>query len=110
MANFYVGEVLFETGGTIDTPGDINVTAICDCAGSTGTAGQILSSTGTALLWSTAGAAGIPCSLLTAKGQIIVASGASTPVALPVGSNGRFLVACSTIANWFYWKPRSRFN
>jgi hypothetical protein len=51
MANFYVGEVLFETGGTIDTPGDITVTAILDCAGSTGTAGQILSSTGTALEW-----------------------------------------------------------
>jgi hypothetical protein len=58
MANFYVGEVLFETGGTIDTPGDITVTAILDCAGTTGTAGQILSSTGTALLWTTASASG----------------------------------------------------
>jgi hypothetical protein len=103
MANFYVGEVLFETGGTIDTPGDINVTAILDCAGTTGTAGQILSSTGTALLWTTASAAGIPCSILTAKGNIVVATGASTPGALPVGTNGQILYACSAATTGLCW-------
>ena len=103
MANFYVGEVLFETGGTIDTPGDITVTSILDCAGTIGTAGQILSSTGTALLWTTAGAAGIPCSILTAKGDIVVATGASTPVALPVGTDGQLLYACSAATSGLCW-------
>ena len=103
MANFYVGEVLFETGGTIDTPGDINVTAICDCAGSTGTAGQILSSTGTALLWATGASAGIPCSILTGKGEIVVATGASTPTALPVGTNGQVLYANSACSTGLCW-------
>jgi hypothetical protein len=103
MANFYVGEVLFETGGTIATPGDINVTAICDCTGSLGTAGQLLSSTSTALLWTTAGSAGIPCSILTAKGDIVVATGASTPTALPVGTNGQVLYANSACSTGLCW-------
>jgi hypothetical protein len=103
MANFYVGEVLFETGGTIDTPGDINVTAICDCTGSVGTAGQLLSSTGAALQWTTAGSAGIPCSILTAKGDIVVASASATPTALPVGTNGQILYACSTATSGLCW-------
>jgi hypothetical protein len=103
MANFYVGEVLFEDGGTIDTPGDITVTSILDCAGTTGTAGQILSSTGTALEWITAGSAGIPCSILTAKGDIVVATGASTPVALPVGTDGQLLYACSAATSGLCW-------
>ena len=103
MSNFYVGEVLFETGGTIETPGDINVTAICDCAGSTGTAGQLLSSTGTALEWITAGSAGIPCSILTAKGDIVVALGTANPSALPVGTDGQILYADSASTSGLCW-------
>lgn len=102
MSNFYVGEVLFETGGTIDTPGDITVTAICDCTGSLGTNGQLLSSTGTALQWTSAGG-GISPSTLTAKGDLITATAPSTPTALPVGTDGQVLTACSTCSTGMVW-------
>jgi hypothetical protein len=104
MSNFYVGEVLFETGGTIDTPGDITVTSILDCAGTTGTAGQILSSTGTALEWiAAAGGGGIPCSVITAKGDIVVGTASSTPAVLPVGTFNQVLLADSGCAAGMKW-------
>lgn len=103
MSNFYVGEVLFETGGTIDTPGDINVTAICDCTGSTGTPGQLLSSTSTALQWITPPSSAIPCACITAKGDLIAGLSAGTPTALPVGSNGYALVANSACSAGLEW-------
>ena len=49
------------------------------------------------------GGSGIPCSLLTATGDLIVASAANTPAALPVGFNGQVLVACSTCTNGVGW-------
>ena len=103
MSNFYVGEVLFETGGTIDTPGDINVTSICDCTGSVGTAGQLLSSTGASLQWTTAGSAGIPCSIITGKGVLVTGTAANTPAALPVGTFGQVLLADSGCATGLKW-------
>ena len=48
-------------------------------------------------------AAAVPCSTLTAKGTLISASAASTPVALPVGANGQVLVACSTATSGLCW-------
>jgi hypothetical protein len=45
----------------------------------------------------------IPDSLLTTKGDIIAATGASTPARLGVGTNGQALVANSTTATGLEW-------
>jgi hypothetical protein len=48
-------------------------------------------------------AAAIPCSAVTAKGNIIAATGSGAPVALPVGTDGQILYAnsaCSTGLEW----------
>lgn len=62
-----------------------------------GANGQVLtacSGCAQGLVWNTP-TSDIPCSVLTAKGDTIVASGANTPTALPVGTNGQVIVACS---------------
>jgi hypothetical protein len=48
-------------------------------------------------------AAAIPCSVLTAKGNILVATAASTPTALAVGTDGQVLVADSTCTDGLAW-------
>lgn len=45
----------------------------------------------------------IPDSLLTTKGDLIAATGASTPARLGVGTNGQLLVADSTTATGLAW-------
>ena len=76
---------------------------IIDCAGSCGTAGQVLSSTGSnALCWQTIPAA-IPCACIIAKGDIITGTAPGAPAALTVGTNGLVLVACSTAATGLCW-------
>ena len=70
-----------------------------------GTDGQTLvacSTESTGLIWSNITAA-IECSTLTAKGDIIVASGPSTPVALPAGTDGQVLKVCAACASGLYW-------
>ena len=54
------------------------------------------------LVWCTP-SADIPCSALTAKGDLVAASAAATPVALPVGTDGQFLAADSTCATGLNW-------
>jgi hypothetical protein len=78
---------------------------IIDCAGSCGTVGQVLSSNGSnAIEWITAGGGGgIPDSTLTAKGDLITATAASTPTALPAGADGQVLTACSTCSSGLVW-------
>jgi hypothetical protein len=78
---------------------------IVDCAGSAGTVGQVLMSTGAnQVCWGTAsGGSGIPCSTITAKGDIVVGTASSTPAALPAGTNGQILYACSTATSGLCW-------
>jgi hypothetical protein len=45
----------------------------------------------------------IPCASLTAKGSILTATAASTPTALPVGTNGQYLIACSACLSGLAW-------
>jgi len=49
----------------------------------------------------------IPKSCVTAKGTLITGTNPSTPVALPVGSNGQVLVSDSTCATGLKWAPGS---
>jgi len=97
LKSFISGGVSYSGDGTLD------ITAIVDCASSLGNSGQVLSSTGTALEWITVGGGGIDPSILTAKGDIITASAASTPVALPVGTDGQVLTADSACTSGLKW-------
>ena len=103
-----------------------------DCTGALGTAGQVLSSTGSGVCWIPSGGNGtvtsitagtgltggiittsgtvalntacvIAPSLLTGAGSLITASGSSTPAQLVVGSDGQVLTACSTCASGLTW-------
>jgi hypothetical protein len=77
---------------------------IIDCAGVTGTAGQVLMSNGAnAICWGTVPSSSIPCACITAKGALITGSAANTPVTLPVGTNGQVLIACSTASSGLCW-------
>ena len=79
---------------------------IMDCAGATGTAGQVLMSNGAnAVCWGTAGggASGIPCSTITAKGTIVTGTAASTPAGLSVGTDGQVLTACAACTTGLTW-------
>lgn len=46
---------------------------------------------------------GIPCSTLVSKGTIITATAPNTPVALPPGTNGQYLIANSACAEGVQW-------
>jgi len=48
-------------------------------------------------------AGGIPCACITGKGAILTGAAASTPTALPLGTNGQILVADSTCAQGLAW-------
>jgi hypothetical protein len=107
---------------------------IIDCAGSCGTAGQVLMSTGSnALCWGTVSSGSgtvtsvcagtglcggdittsgtisldtaciIQPSAFTAKGNILSATAANTPTALPVGTDGQVLSACSACSTGLVW-------
>ncbi len=47
--------------------------------------------------------AAIPCACFTAKGQLLAATGASTFTALPPGTNGQVLIACSSCSSGLTW-------
>ena len=57
----------------------------------------------TALTPAAAASTYVPLADYTAKGDILSATSASTPVALTVGTNGQVLVACSTAATGLCW-------
>jgi hypothetical protein len=49
----------------------------------------------------------IPCACITGKGAILTGSGAEVPVALPVGTNGQLLMACSACPLGLSWVDRA---
>jgi hypothetical protein len=72
--------------------------------------GQVLTACSTAttgLCWTTPASSGIPCACITAKGTIVTGTAAATPTALPVGSDGYVLTACSTAATGLCWTAAS---
>jgi hypothetical protein len=78
-------------------------TALVDLKG--GTTGQVLSkASGTDLDYSwVTSTAGIPATILDAKGDLIAATAADTAARLAVGTNGQVLVADSTAATGLKW-------
>jgi hypothetical protein len=70
---------------------------------STDALAQAGTDTTTALTPAAAASAYIPKTCVTGKGAIITGTAADTPVALPVGSNGNILVACSTASEGLCW-------
>ena len=50
--------------------------------------------------------AAIPCSSFTAKGQLLAATGPSTFNALPPGTNGQVLIACSSCTSGLTWSSQ----
>lgn len=51
--------------------------------------------------------AAIPKSCITAVGTLITGTGPSTPLALPVGTNGTVLTACSSCTGGMFWGPNA---
>ena len=51
--------------------------------------------------------AAIPKTCITGQGALITGTAASTPLALPVGSNGTVLTACSSCTGGLYWGANS---
>ena len=91
-----IGKGALVTGTAADTPTALAV----------GTNGQVLTACDgcpEGLFWSAGSSSSIPCSLLTAKGNMIVASAANTPVALPVGDDGLILQACAACPQGVTW-------
>ena len=71
-----------------------------------GTDGQVLvacAAATTGLCWTAPTATGIPCACITAKGSLVSGTAAATPTALPVGTDGNILVACSTATTGLCW-------
>ena len=87
----------FEDGAIIQ-PGRIK-----DCNGCVGIVGVggILCSQGNNIEWVAPPFLG--CGLLTAKGDVLVATAAATGVALPVGADGQALTACSACTEGVTW-------
>lgn len=76
---------------------------IKDCAGNTGTNGQVLASNGSnAICWQSL-TPSIPCACITGKGVLLTGTAAGAVSSLTVGTDGQVLVACGTAANGLCW-------
>jgi len=85
-----------------DAPAATTTTAGIVCL-STNSLAQAGTDTTTAITPSVGAATYVFNSDYTAKGDLLSATGANTPVALPVGTNGQYLVACSTATTGLCW-------
>ena len=118
------------TGGTISTSGTIALDTACVIAPSAFSGkGAILTATGAAtpvalgsgsngqvltvntlcsanLEWVTP-TSDIPCSAFNVKGNLLVGTGPATYSALPIGTNGQTLTACSTCTSGVAWVTNS---
>jgi microcystin-dependent protein len=75
-----------------------------------GTDGQVLTACAACtqgLTWAPASTPAIPCACITGKGALVTGTSASTPVALPVGTDGQVLVVDSTCAEGIKWGAAS---
>ena len=54
-----------------------------------------------------AGVAGIPTSCITGRGVLVTGTGVNAPTALPAGTNGYILSACSLSLNGLCWIPNT---
>jgi hypothetical protein len=89
-----------------DAPAATTTTAGIACL-STNALAQAGTDTTTALTPAAAASAFIPNSALTGKGSILGASGPGAPSALPVGTDGQMLVACSSAISGLCWTSQS---
>lgn len=86
------------TGGMFwATPASGTLTSI---TAGTGLSGGTITSSGTISLNASCI---IPPSIVTAKGDVITATSSGNPIALPVGTNGQVLTACSTAVTGLCW-------
>ena len=73
---------------------------------SVGTDGQVLTACAactTGLTWAPASTPAIPCACITGKGALVTGTAASTPTALPVGTDGQILIACAACTTGLTW-------
>jgi Repeat of unknown function (DUF5907) len=99
------------SAGVVDARGDLIVAWAADSVDRFGVGGngQVLTADSTqtfGLRWVTPAGAPtdlIPASILTSKGDLIGATGASAPIAVPIAANGLVLTANSAAAAGFSW-------
>lgn len=91
-----VGRGSLIVGESADTPASLPV-------GANGHVLTVCSTAPNGLLWTPASTPTIPCATITGKGALVTGTAAGAPSALPVGSNGQFLVACDSAATGLCW-------
>jgi hypothetical protein len=92
----------------LDAKGDIIAATAADTPARVGVGsnGQVLTADSGAapgVSWQTPAAAGIPPTILDAKGDLIAATAADTPARFPVGTNGQALRANSATSTGLEW-------